>query len=479
MIKENIIKSDSKNNTHLKIKKIVKNQDNIFKNKNSNKNKKSKNINSNLNSKIKIEKVEKAENESLKNSENVANQKSYNKMIINNIINEDKDLETLLSILKTSLNPNTQHNNKNEIYLNLKKNSDLLCDNEFCSENKDGIKEENNNNLIPMNFHIDLKEEEEEDEISQRVHAKNPIAHTNPENKIKSLNKDKENNNSKKISLNLIKKFHKNIKKDTTSRQNQTNIKYKTFNNYRLSCNNKKSNLTKYKTFKNKIDDNYVNQNQNQTKSHKKKNKNLDINEGGIFRKNKINKILITLTKHSNSNNSIGQNIVTSNKTSLCTPKDNNNSNKTIIYENAQLNYINRIKNINIKSYKKIGDLYIKNKSLKDKKDKNKLFTFKRNKTNINPFNNISYEMGKFPIIKKVNYYKGSICQKSKIKKNINSSNNNINININNSKINYSNNISNNINVNNSNNNIIIHKKNSKIILCNDINSTKDVNISK
>ena len=454
MIKENIIKSDSKNNTHLKIKKIVKNQDNIFKNKNSNKNKKSKNINSNLNSKIKIEKVEKVENESLKNSENVANQKSYNKMIINNIINEDKDSETLLSILKTSLNPKTQYNNKNEIYLNLKKNSDLLCDNEFCSENKDGIKEENNNNLIPMNFHIDLKEEEEEDEISQRVHAKNPIAHTNPENKIKSLNKDKENNNSKKISLNLIKKFHKNIKKETASRQNQSNIKYNTCNNYRLPTNNKKTNLTKYKTFKSNIEEHYI-INNNKIKSHKNKNKYLDINEGGIFRKNKNNKLLITITKHNNSSNSIGHNIIASNKTSLCTPKDNNNTNKTILYENAQLNYINRIKNMKIKSFKKIGDLYIKNKSLNDKKNKNKLIIVKRNKTNItniNPFNNISSEMGKYPIIKKANYYIGSIgsigsiCEKRKIKKKINTSNNKVNnsknkIHINNININNSNNI--------------------------------------
>lgn len=288
-----------------------------------------------------------------------------------------------------------------------------------------------------MNFHIDLKDEEHE--ISQRVHSKIPVAHINLQNKLKSLNNDLNNDdtNTKKISLNILNTFNKNI--DKFSRQSNSNLKSNTLNNYRLTYNNNKTNLIKYKTFRTNIDSNIINRFKN--RSQRNKFKILDIKDSGIYKKNKVNKIVINLRK--NNNNSISQNIF---KTSLCSPKENNNSNKTIIYDN----YTNKLKNAKIKSFNKIGDLYIKNKSLKEKNlaNKNKFLNFKRNKTIINPFNNVSYEIGKVPIIKKVNYYIENLYDNNKIK---------------------------NLYDNNSNNH-----KNSKIIQYNIVNynSAKDINIS-
>ena len=102
------------------------------------------------------------------------------------------------------------------------------------------------------------------------------------------------------------------------------------------------------------------------------------------------------------------------NMTSICTPKDI--ANKTINYESIRFNYGNKLKNNKIKSYKKIGDLYIKNKSLKERNyiTESKLLNYKRNKNNVNPFNCFSYEIEKFPIIKKVNYYIENIYDKNK-----------------------------------------------------------------
>ena len=172
------LKTKNKPRTKLKIKNLqYKTLKNILNYKIPNTSKNS-NIKSNIN--IKSKKEISIPN----NSEKITKRKDYNKIIINNTTtNEDKDLESLLSELKITFNPKKIHYNKNENYLNINKykNKFSLLTNEDLTIDK----KEDNNNIDYIDFQFDL--EEEGNEISQRVHKKNPKIHFTLENKEKEI----------------------------------------------------------------------------------------------------------------------------------------------------------------------------------------------------------------------------------------------------------------------------------------------------
>lgn len=397
----------SKTNIELKIKKKplmkLKNKDIQYKTLKNILNYKKTSTSKNSNIKSNIYYKSKKEIQIPNNSEKITKRKNYNKLIINNTTNEDKDLEALLSELKITFNQKKVHNNNNENYLNINKykNKFSLLTNEDLTIEK---KEENNNNFDYIDFHFDL--EDEGNEISQRVHKKNPKNHFTMENKEKYLN-------AKKISLNLMKNIQHTLRKEYTSRQNKTNGKEDTIKKFLSSSNNKKSNLIKYKTFKNKVNSVRTLEKFNSI-SYRKNNK-LFEKAGEIHLKKKLNKLIINLKK--NHKNPIIKKPKSPNKSEICSPKDFK-VNKTLNYETNGRNNTSKLKNMKINSLKKIGDLYIKNNSIKIKNDKNKvkILNLRKNNTNINPFNNVSYEIEKFPIIKKVNYYIENIYDKTKIK---------------------------------------------------------------
>ena len=333
---------------------------------------------------------------------------------INSLTNEDKDLETLLSELKTTFIQKSKissKENKNEDDLFNKNDNNT---NFYLFKNDDfNFQKRKESNIIDFtNLHLDL--DEPGYEINQRVHKKKAKTHYkiksngNKINNIKKINKNILNYDN----LNSINSPEKNIKNHIITenlkrnKYNLKNSKMKTFTS--LAC-KKKSFLYKFKTSRNKINS-------------------ISILDKKIFTPKKNKKKLTQRISHINCNrkltkliNSTPKNYKTSfvniakldNKCIICSPisaklnESNNNdinskSNKT---ETKKIKYNN--------SNRDIGELYIKKKYKRIKTEQKKLKLFKKNNSNVNPFENNSSAFKRTPNIKKMHSNAESFFEKS------------------------------------------------------------------
>ncbi len=306
-------------------------------------------------------------------------QKYLNK-IINNTINEDKDLESLLSELKTTFQPT---NTPDE---NTSKNK---CEKEFIKLfNNDKIKD-NNNNIEFIDLHFDLDDQGQDYDISQRVHKKNAKTYKKEkEQRDQKESKEKDINNiinpKKVISLTFIKKLKKNMGKgQILARKNSDSINQNIIKNNTSKNKNKKKNLRKNKTGQNNLINNTQIKNDDFGKMKK-----IEFKKSP----NKKNANFFKMYK-----NSIVNSINSSNKAIISTPK-NYAINKTITFENKNSQFGKKINQIKRDISKKIGELYIKNSTVKINNHKNnsKMSNIKRNKTYLNPFENNSYINDKY-----------------------------------------------------------------------------------
>lgn len=327
-------------------------------------------------------------------------QNNSNKMLINRVNEEDKDLESLLSELKTTFQQKTSNENeedidKNKFYLeSFKYNT-----NEYYNTNDK--EKENNNNFDFIDLHFDL--EDQGHEISQRVHTRNAKTHFNLISKKEKIIKNIINP-KKIISLNLIKDIKNNLGKGRLPPvRNHSNAKNKIIKNNTSFNKNKKKNLIKNKTCNNNLND-------------------IPIKDPGKIKK------IIKFKKSPNKNkkidnfykmykNSVVNSIKVSNKTLINTPK-NYKINKTINFENSNTyNTKNKINNNNINNNysKKIGELYIRHLNKKIKNDRS-IINIKRNKTYFNPFDNSSFMSDKHATNKNINYHYKSFVGQTKTK---------------------------------------------------------------
>ena len=277
--------------------------------------------------------------------------------IVNNTINEDKDLESLLSELKTTFQPpNTPDDNSS------KKNYEYEYVKLF---NNDKIKDNNNNNNMDfIDLHFDLDDQGQGHDISQRVHTRHAKKHLDlQDKKEKDTDKDKDTNkiiNPKKIiSLNFIKKIKNSLgKEQIPGRKNSDSSNYNLVNNTSVNKNKKIRNLIKYKTSRN----NLINNTQ------------IKFDDVGKIKK------VIKFKKSPNKKftnyfkmyrNSIVNSIGIPNKALISTPK-NYAINKTLRLDNIKNTIGNRNSHVNKKknNSKKIGELYIKNTSTNMNKHK-------------------------------------------------------------------------------------------------------------
>ena len=326
--------------------------------------------------------------------------------IINNTINEDKDLESLLSELKTTFQPpNTPYENSE------KKNYEYEYVKLF---NNDKMKD-NNNNMDFIDLHFDLDDQGQGHDISQRVHTRHAKKHfdlADKKEKEKDIDKDKDTNkivNPKKIiSLNFIKKIKNSLgKEQIPGRKNSDSSSYNIINNTSFNKNKKKRNLIKYKTSRN----NLINDTQ------------IKFDDVGKIKK------VIKFKKSPNKKftnyfkmykNSIVNSIGIPNKALISTPK-NYTINKTLRLDNIKNTIGNRNSHFNKKknNSKKIGELYIKNTSTNTNKHKNysKMVNIKRNNTSyLNPFDNNSFINDKFVRKNNSRYHFNSFAGKIKSK---------------------------------------------------------------
>ena len=358
------------------------------------------------------------------NSESTLGQKMGEKYIINNETNEDKDLESLLSELKTNFLQKSKRSKKEsniEKDLNNNINNNNNCyllyniDNHLYEQKKDYL------GANPLSIQSD--EDDQANEISQRVHTKKAKTHfkttqiEKKTNNISSSNK-KIFGNKNLYSLNTL-NLIKNIKSqniENSNKKDKSNLK-----NSISTANNFKKNYTSLYKKKNIILSNYSNTSKNKNSIQKmdkyigltKKNKKL--NNYKKIKKIKSPKIPVNnCTK--NHKNSFYNNIRLSSKSEINSPKVFK-INRTI---NFDINSKNIIRKINLlksnNSRQSIGDLYLKNKFRKFRNEKNKirLIKFKTGKNKSNPFDFTSIN-NKSPIFKKINNYLNSFFEKTEM----------------------------------------------------------------
>lgn len=435
MIKEKLLTKGSKNLIRPRIKiKIKPDQNNFITNlipniyevteQNSNINSNSKsNTNSKTNKEIPI----------TNNSESTLGQKISEMQINNKETNEDKDLESLLSELKTtflqkSKSSKKENNNEEEFNNKINKNNN----NCYLLYNIDDHLYEQKKDCGGANIlNIQSDDDEQGNEISQRVHQKKAKTHQRIKqidkktNNISSLNKNifgKKNLHSLNT-LNLIKNIKNQIKIENSNKKAKPNLK-----NSISTANNIKKNYTSLYKKKNIILSNYSNTSKNKNSisildkyiSLNKKNKKIN-NDKKIKRikspKNPVNNI------GKNHKASFYNNIRFSSKSEINTPKGFK-LNKTINFDINSKNIINKINLLkNTNSKHSIGDFYLKNKFKKFRNDKNKirLINYKTGKCKSNPFDFNSLN-NKSPIFKKINNYLDSFFEKTELKRSFDSS---------------------------------------------------------
>ena len=334
---------------------------------------------------------------------------------INSLTNEDKDLETLISELKTTFIQKSkisskENNNEDDIFIKNNNNNN----NFYLFKNDDyNFQKRKDSNIIDFtNLHLDL--DEPGYEINQRVHSKKAKTHYkikstgNKINNIKKINKNILNYNN----LNRINSPEKNNKNHIISenlKRNKYNLKNSKMKTFTSLTNKKKGILYKFKTSRNKINSiSILDKNIFTPKKNKKK---LTKKISRINCNRKITKLINSTPK--NYKNSFINNIKNENKCIICSPisvklnESNNNDanskrNKT---ETKKINYNN--------SNKDIGELYIKKKYKRIKTEQNKLKLFKKNNSNLNPFENKSSVLKRTPNIKKIHSYVESFFEKS------------------------------------------------------------------
>jgi len=330
----------------------------------------------------------------------------------NTLTNEDKDLETLLSELKTTFiqksKISTKENNNEDDIINKNNNNFYL----FKNDDFNFQKRKDSNIIDITNLHLDL--DEPGYEINQRVHAKKAKTHYkiksngNKINNIKKINKNILNYNNLKSINTPEKKIKNHIITENLKRNkiNLTNNKMKTFTSF---TNKKKGILYKYKTSRTKI--NSISILDKNIFTPKKKKKKLTKKISNINCSRKLTKLINNTPK--NYKTSFANNIKFENKCIICSPisvklNESNNhdinsrGNKT---ETKKINYNN--------SNKDFGELYIKKKYKRIKNGQNKIKLFKKNNSNVNPFENNSSVLKTTPNIKKIHSYVESFIQKS------------------------------------------------------------------
>ena len=331
---------------------------------------------------------------------------------INSLTNEDKDLETLLSELKTTFiqksKISAKDNNIEEDIINKNNNNFYL----FKNDDLNFQKKKDSNIIDLMNLHLDL--DEPGYEINQRVHTKKAKTHIkiksngNKINNIKKINKNLLNCNKLK-NINTPEKNIKNhiiTEKLKRNKYNLTSNKLKTFTSF---TNKKKGILYRFKTSRNKI--NSISILDKNIFTPKKIEKKLKKKISHINCKRKLTKLLNTTPK--NYKSSSINNIKFENKCLVCSPKsvklsESNNHDfnyKSSKTETKKINYNN--------SNKYFGELYIKKKYHRIKREQNKLKLFKKNNSNMNPFENNSSLIKRTPNIKKIHSYVESFFEKS------------------------------------------------------------------
>ena len=368
---------------------------------------------------------------STKLTEILSNNSQINdKPMLNNMNNDDKDLETLLSELKNASflknKDDEQENFKEENYIKLNKNENKENINLNLFNNNGNFyieKRKEKNNFDNIDINLDFQEQGHE--ISQRVHtnkAKNHKKIYKIEKKLikvntNDINKANENNSKNKTlhtpECNRI--FMKNENKESSSIRNQYYLKDSLMEKF-TSMNKNRKIFYKFQNSNNKnnsipILDKYAYTTKNYRRQIEKK----------YSQYNSIN----TVRKYINSNSkkystSFINKIQYGNKSVICSPKAYR-MNKTINFDFELKNGLNTLKNINNNSCNKnIGQLYIKNKYKKIKSDKIKmrLIYFKSNTNNSNPFTNNSL-FSKNSTIKKIKSYVDSSNEKIDMKKTI------------------------------------------------------------
>ena len=420
MIKEKLNSKESKN----KIRPRIKIRINPIQNKVIPSIGKSKEQNSNLNSNSKSITNSKTNKDILisNTSGNTSRQKNYEKIVVNNVTSEDRDIETLLSELRTTFIQKTKSNNKENINeedlnINFNKNNNfyLLYNNDgFYFEKK---RESNEFNFIDLNFDLD----EPGHEISQRVHTKKARTHYKILPKQNRLN----NINKKFINYKYMNIFHNKAKvlKNNANSINKDNSKSKNISNLKISLMKKSTSFSQNRKkviIKNKTSNNRI--------------RNIPILDKLSSIPKNINQRNFALKRRQTQYKSIQQNLLTeigkiykssdcknasiSNKSEINSPKGYK-IDRTINFEHKTKCKIDRTKNMyKNNSNNRIGELYIRNKYQKIKTEKNKIkiINFKRNKSNRNPFNK-SYAIEKTPIIKKISSFIDNIFEKSDMKR--------------------------------------------------------------
>ena len=343
------------------------------------------------------------------------NSQSNDRPIINNMNNDDKDLETLLSelksvsFLKNTDNEKENYKEENNIKLNNVENKENINLNLFNINANfyNGRSKEKN---ILDTIDINLNYQEQGHEISQRVHTNKAKIHKKTYKigkKIININTNDINNANEDITKNITlhtpecnRNFFKNENKENSSNRNQYNLKDSLMEKF-TSMNKSRKIFYKF-------------QNSNKNNSIPILNKYAYTTKNGrkhIEKKysqyNSINAIRKYINNNSKKyNSSFIKRIQFGNKSIISSPKAHK-INKTINYEIESKNRLNTVKNSSNNSCNKnIGQLYIKNryKKLKIDKIRIKLIDFKSNTNNSNPFSNNSL-VSKNSTIKKIKSY--------------------------------------------------------------------------
>ena len=354
-------------------------------------------------------------------SENNQKLKITEKLLDTNTTNEDKDLESLLTELKTTLlakrSPNNKENTDFEDLNNIKNNNNYY----LLYKNGDYIfpqkKEDNENDFI--NLDLGLEEQVGGNEISQRVHTKKAKNHYKIKTKINNPN-NKNINSYRKLppvyTSELIKNIKSNIKKGSNLK---TSIK-KNITNYK---NKKPINMLKSKTESNSIPilDKYILiSNKIKKKSIEKKFKPINNSKKlNRYRNNHgktYNNLLCNKSKIPYKNaKSIPMALKLNKTANIENPKSGNNKKiKIMINNNSSINFKNnsnnnsktKIKNLHYNnSYNKIGESYINKRCKRNEKNKNKIRFFDNKKNNNNPFEEYESIINKSPSFRINNTY--------------------------------------------------------------------------
>ena len=368
---------------------------------------------------------------STKLTEILSNNSQINdKPMLNNMNNDDKDLETLLSELKNvsflKNKDDEQENFKEENYIKLNKNENKENINLNLFNNNGNFyieKRKEKNNFDNIDINLDFQEQGHE--ISQRVHtnkAKNHKKIYKIEQKLMKINTNDFNNTNENINKN--KTLHtpesnriimKNENK-AFSKRNKYNLKDSLVEKF-TSMNKNRKIFYKFqnsnnKNYSNPLLDKYAYTAKNSRKFLEKK-------------YNQFNSIN-TMRKYINSNSkkynsSYIKRVQYGNKSVIYSPTRVNRINKTINFDIELKNGLNTFKNSNNNSCNKnIGQLYIKNKYKRVKIDKikMKLIDFKSKTNNSNPFANYGL-ISKNSTIKNIKSYVDSFAEKIDIKKTI------------------------------------------------------------